>query len=160
MSTIMAIKIASVLPTGELKIARITSPSSRRNPSWGTLASAAVPAVLVGVVSVTMLGASPRFQTLHCCARGSYRALECNSYMVVDKTLRSTEFVVHRLNQQLTPLPVDIPHFADVARQVTCGDEFGHRALNGRRAMPVHAVLGRHQGSHRPRRRNDEPQAK
>jgi hypothetical protein len=59
-----AIKTISVLPTCELMIARITSPSCRRKPKWAALASEAVPVILVAG-SVTVLGAFPRFLTLH-----------------------------------------------------------------------------------------------
>jgi hypothetical protein len=58
------IKTVTVFPTGELKIARVTSPSCRKKPKWAALTSEAVLVVLV-VGSVTVLGAFPRFMTLH-----------------------------------------------------------------------------------------------
>ena len=53
-SMITAIKIASLLPTGELKIARTIRLNCRRKPKLAALASEAVPMVFA-VRSVTLL---------------------------------------------------------------------------------------------------------
>jgi hypothetical protein len=53
-ATMTDINTAKVLPTGELKIARVISPSCHRKPRLAALESDVVPAILV-VCSVTLL---------------------------------------------------------------------------------------------------------
>jgi hypothetical protein len=66
------------------------------------------------------------------------------------------EFLAQRHQQGFAALGIDVPHFANMPREVAVGNEPGHSELSGCGAVPVQAVLRQHQRAQRPIRRHEE----